>query len=63
MEVVVGKHADKKQGVGHISADARELPECEVTALTLPNYTTFQVLCSSWGPAGIGRSSTQGVIT
>ena len=33
MEVAVGKHAGKSQGVGRASGDAEAFPECEVNTL------------------------------
>ena len=43
MEVVVGKHAGQSQGVGRMSGDAREFPECEVNTLITPDRSTIHV--------------------
>ena len=37
---------DKAKGVGRISGDAVELPECDVKTLITPDHTTFQVRSS-----------------
>ena len=39
MEVVVGKHAGQRQGVGRMSEDAGAFPECEVNAHIKPDRT------------------------
>ena len=54
---------EKAGVVGSMSEDVGALAECEGKALMTSDYTGFQVCCSGYFGAGIGRSSWEDLST